>query len=65
MVGSAFMSWKILFDHITTMLMTMMIINVTILMNCPEVGYCAKALGYIDFRLGWVRLGLVRLGLAA
>ena len=22
--------------------------------NCPEVGYCAQALGYIDFRFGWV-----------
>ena len=33
--------------------------------NCPEVGYCAQALGYIDFWLGWVWLvcsGLVGLG---
>ena len=28
-------------------------------LNCPEVGYCAPALGYVDFRLGWVGLGQV------
>ena len=33
------------------------------LINCPEVGYCAPALSYIDFRL--VRVGLGWFGLCS
>ena len=36
-------------------------LRVNSLLQLPEVGYCAQALGYIFFRLGWVGWGLAEL----